>query len=71
MVGPLTGASPVMGQPDTRLVSFSYDAPELTALSPARSPTSGATSTPITMHGFNFGVENPASLASARWTRRW
>ena len=45
----------VEGQRTTRLNTFSYDKPVLTAITPAHSPTSGSTSSPIVLHGFNFG----------------
>ena len=50
----------------TLLAGYSYNAPILTAITPARTPTTGATSGPITLHGFNFGTSDPVSQATAR-----
>ena len=55
----------LVGQSVTGLKGFSYNAPRLTSVTPATSPTSGATSSPITLHGFNFGATDPASRATA------
>ena len=56
----------VVGQSVSSFQGFSYNAPILTSITPATSPTSGATSSPVTLHGFNFGASDPASAASAK-----